>query len=96
MESGASALGLDAGHTLGPLWAQDLGLAARVLAGWLAGRPAGRRAGRPDAGWLASARWLTGWLTGWLAGSLDSPGQLGFVSQFCLFRGGILFKAKSP
>ena len=85
MESRASTLGLDTGRTLGSLWAQDLGLAGRVLAGWLAGQPAGR----PAAGWLASAGWLTGWLngwlTGWLAGSLDSPGQFGFASQ--LLRG---------
>ena len=63
MESGASALGLDAGRTLGPLWAQDLRLAA-PSPGWPAGRPAGRAAGA--AGCLPD--WLAAWLASWLLG----------------------------
>ena len=54
MGSGASALRLDTGHTLGPFCAQDLGLADPAPA-WLAGRPGGRSC------WL---KWLTVWLNG--------------------------------
>ena len=62
-ESGASALGRDTGHTLDPLWAQDLSLAAPGP-GWLAGRLAGRAA--EAAGWVAD--WLAEWLAVCLLG----------------------------
>ena len=59
--SGATALGLDTGHTWGPLCAHGLVLAAPGP-GWLADQP---------AGWPELlAVWLTGWLAEWLAGWL--------------------------
>ena len=71
LESGASALGLATGHTLGPLWAQDLRLAAPG--------PSGRPGSR--SGWLGSR------LADLLAGSLDSPGQFGFWEPLFVFSG---------
>ena len=83
MESGVSALRLDTGHTLGPPWAQDLGLAAPGP-GWLAGRLAGRAAGAP--GWLAD--WLAAWLASWLLGF---SWTVRLWNPFCFFRGILIF-----
>ena len=81
-ESGASALGRDTGHTLDPLWAQDLSLAAPGP-GWLAGRLAGRAA--EAAGWVAD--WLAEWLAVCLLG-LSWTARL--WEPLFFFRGGFL------